>query len=361
MDNNRINGLSRALIIIPLLVVYLGTSAAEPLSVLDPAQHPGSPEYQSAYSDSVVPLDARLSWKQRFNDDETFNSNQVLVQTKRAIENNSSTVSVAVSKAGNTLDARGVVKSIRISQGKIKIKHGPIDKYGMPGMSMLFKVSDPSSLDGLKKGQKIDFNIDNSSGGFVITRIKPIESNADVKQQMTMDAIGVVKKIRESQGKIKIKHGPIDKYGMPGMSMMFKVSDPSALEGLTKGQTIGFDIDNSSGGFVITRIVTTEKSENVKQQVPWVSQVAEVSEVTQAIEGTWFVQIIAARSLERAEKFWQTTGQNLEALKGKSPKYQKYGDFTRLLVAPGQSNQAARQLCQKLKQNGQDCFTRSIK
>jgi Cu/Ag efflux protein CusF len=357
----KLNGLTRALIIMPLLGVYLGASAAEPQSVLDPAQHPRSPEYQSAYSDSVVPLDGRLSWKQRFNGDETFNSNQVLVQTKTAVANNSSIEGLAVSKAGTKMDARGVVKAIRVSQGKIKIKHGPIDKYGMPGMSMLFKVSDPSSLDGLKKGQNIDFNIDNSSGGFVITRIVPTENNSDVKQQMTTDAIGVVKTIRESQGKIKIKHGPIDKYGMPGMSMMFKVSEPSALEGLTKGQTIGFDIDNSSGGFVITRIVPTEKSADVKQQVPRVSQVAEVSEVTQAIEGTWFVQIIAARSLERAEKFWQATGQNLAALKGKSPKYQKYGGFTRLLVAPGQSNQAARQLCQKLKQNGQDCFTRSIK
>jgi Cu/Ag efflux protein CusF len=360
LDKNHINGLTSALIIILLLGVYLGASAAEPQSVLDPAQHPRSPEYQSAYSDSVVPLDGRLSWKQRFNGDETFNSNQVLVQTKTAVANNSSIEGLAVSKAGTKMDARGVVKAIRVSQGKIKIKHGPIDKYGMPGMSMLFKVSDPSSLGGLKKGQNIDFNIDNSSGVFVITRIVPTENNSDVKQQMTTDAIGVVKKIRESQGKIKIKHGPIDKYGMPGMSMMFKVSDPSALAGLTKGQTIGFDIDNSSGGFVITRIVPTDKSEDVKQQPPQ-AQVTEVKQVTQAIQGTWFVQIIASRSLDGAERFWQTTGQNLAALKGKYPRYQKYGNLTHLLVAPGQSNRAAHQLCQKLKEDGQDCFTRSIK
>ena len=375
MHRKHINGLTQALIIIPLLGVFPSTGVAQSSSVLDPTQHPKTPEYQSTFSGLVVPLDSKLSWTKRFNGDETFNSNQVLVQTNSTVANNSSTENavVAVSRTGTKMDATGVVKAIRESQGKIKIKHGPIDKYGMPGMSMLFKVSDASILEGLKKGQKIGFDIDNSSGGFVITRIMPTEKSAGVKQQMTMDARGVVKAIRESQGKIKIKHGPIDKYGMPGMSMLFKVSDPSSLVGLKKGQNIGFNIDNSSGGFVITSIVPTDNGEvktaageiKVKKESvdkPVMPALDMDSQPKGQIgQGTWFVQIVAARSLAEAEAFWQKVVQNHSALTGASPKYQKSGDFVRLLVGPGQNNQAASQLCQALKQDGQDCFIRSIK
>ncbi|MDC1287788.1 copper-binding protein [Gammaproteobacteria bacterium] len=151
----------------------------------------------------------------------------------------------------SAMDASGEVETVRASQGKVKIKHGPIDKYGMPAMTMMFKVADPEMLAGLRKNQKIDFNIDNASGGFVVTQIRP-------KSQM--DAKGVVEAVRSDQGKVKIKHGPIDKYGMPAMTMMFKVSDPAQLSGLQKGNDIEFNIDNSSGGFVITKVVAANSA-----------------------------------------------------------------------------------------------------
>ena len=443
MDKKHINGLTQALIIIPLLGVFSGAGAAESQFVLDPAQHPKSPEYQSIFSGTVVPLDSKVSWTKRFNGDETFNANQVLVQTTSTFANNSpiasSTVAVnkmdakgvvkAIRKSEGkikikhgpidkygmpgmammfkvkdpsslaglkkgqviefnidnssggfvvtsimqtktsaavnqpmTMDAIGVVKAIRESEGKIKIKHGPIDKYGMPGMAMMFKVKDPSSLIGLKKGQEIGFNIDNSSGGFVVTSIMQTKTNAAVNQPMAMDAIGVVKAIRESQGKIKIKHRPIDKYGMPGMAMMFKVKDPSSLVGLKKGQEIGFNIDNSSGGFVVTSIIPTEPSEPVKQPKIMDAQGEQGIQPKQPVDqGTWFVQLMASRSLKEAEALWQRVGQSLPALKDNMPRYEKSEDMIRLLVTPGLSNQAASQLCQKLKQGGQDCFIRSIK
>ncbi len=71
---------------------------------------------------------------------------------------------------------------------------------------------------------------------------------------MVMDAMGVIKQIKPGQGKVKIEHGAIESMGMPAMTMMFKVNDPSQLEGLEKGSTVDFSVDNSSGGFVITNI-----------------------------------------------------------------------------------------------------------
>ncbi len=81
----------------------------------------------------------------------------------------------------------------------------------------------------------------------------------------------------------------------------------------------------------------------------------------QVDQGSWFVQLVAFRSVKKAENFWQRISKNLPALKGKHPKYQQYGDLTRLLVGPGQSKQAAQQLCQKIKQSGQSCFVQNIK
>ena len=71
------------------------------------------------------------------------------------------------------MDGKGVVKTIRAEQGKVKIEHGPIDKFGMPAMTMVFKVQNPADLEKLEKGMAVEFDVDNSSGGFEIIRIKP--------------------------------------------------------------------------------------------------------------------------------------------------------------------------------------------
>jgi Cu/Ag efflux protein CusF len=170
------------------------------------------------------------------------------------------------------MDGKGVVKTIRAEQGKVKIEHGPIDKFGMPAMTMMFKVEDQSMLKGLTKGDEVEFNVDNSSGGFVVTNIMTMAMMKEKHQSMmeekqnkgsggasdagsgNMDASGIVKTIRAEQGKVKIEHGPIDKYGMPAMTMVFKVQNPTDLEKLEKGMAVEFDVDNSSGGFEIIRI-----------------------------------------------------------------------------------------------------------
>lgn len=264
MDRKHISGLTQALIIIPFLGVFPGAGTAEPQSVLDPAQHPKSPEYQSVFSGSVVPLDSRLSWTKRFNGDETFNAEAGLLPgaSVTTTASNQTMTMKSESMSGMKMDGQGVIKGLKLTQSKIKISHGAIDKYGMPAMTMVFKVEDPTMLEGLEKNQRVDFNVDNSSGGFFVTQITPVVAKGPAANQQTstkMDVRGVVKTVRESQSKVKIKHGPIDKYGMPGMTMMFKVADPALLKGLLKGAQVDFNIDNSSGGFIITDIVPVEE------------------------------------------------------------------------------------------------------
>lgn len=71
--------------------------------------------------------------------------------------------------AGDEHEAEGVIKSIKASDKKLTISHGPIKSLGMDGMTMDFIVSDPGMLDIAKEGHKISFVIEvDKKGNFVI-------------------------------------------------------------------------------------------------------------------------------------------------------------------------------------------------
>jgi Cu/Ag efflux protein CusF len=253
----------KSLIIFQFFTHYAGLAASERPSVLDPSQHPQSEIYQPIFSETIQPLDNQLSWTKRFNGDETFNTSETLqLNSTEVAKSVPSTAMKPEPMTSMEMDGQGVIRGLQVERGKVKISHGAIDKYGMPAMTMVFKVEDAAMLEGLKKNQKIGFDVDNSSGGFVVTHIMPMsmmEDAASKKTSVKMDVRGMVKAVRESQGKVKIKHGPIGKYGMPGMTMMFKVSDPALLKGLQKGTQVDFNVDNSSGGFIITDIIPVDE------------------------------------------------------------------------------------------------------
>ena len=66
-------------------------------------------------------------------------------------------------------DARGVVRSIDRDRKRIKLKHGPIERLEMPGMTMVFRVKDPVLLDKVKKGDSVGFTVEVDGGTFYVT------------------------------------------------------------------------------------------------------------------------------------------------------------------------------------------------
>lgn len=64
---------------------------------------------------------------------------------------------------------QGEVRKIHIDTGKITLKHGPIENLGMPGMTMVFKVSDPSQFAALKPGDAVKFKADRVGGALEVT------------------------------------------------------------------------------------------------------------------------------------------------------------------------------------------------
>ncbi|WP_454912927.1 copper-binding protein [Variovorax gossypii] len=65
----------------------------------------------------------------------------------------------------------GQVKSVDWDQGKVLIAHGPIENLGMPGMTMLFRVSERSLLRNLNNGDKIQFKAEKANGTLFVVEI----------------------------------------------------------------------------------------------------------------------------------------------------------------------------------------------
>ncbi len=71
--------------------------------------------------------------------------------------------------------AQAEVQGIDNIEGKVTLKHGPLKKLNMPGMSMDFKVKDPTMLNHIKKGDKVDFTVENVEGELIVTEIEAVK------------------------------------------------------------------------------------------------------------------------------------------------------------------------------------------
>jgi len=80
----------------------------------------------------------------------------------------------AQTPAPQTTLADGEVRKVDLAQAKVTLKHGPIASLDMPGMTMVFKVSDPKLLDGLKPGDKVRFAASSVNGNVTVTAIEPV-------------------------------------------------------------------------------------------------------------------------------------------------------------------------------------------
>ena len=67
--------------------------------------------------------------------------------------------------------ASGVIREIDRANSRIKIDHGPIPSISMPGMTMTFKVKKPALLDQVKQGDPVNFEIEKSGLGWIITNL----------------------------------------------------------------------------------------------------------------------------------------------------------------------------------------------
>jgi Cu/Ag efflux protein CusF len=66
---------------------------------------------------------------------------------------------------------KGEVVKVDKAAGKVTLKHGPIKKLDMDSMTMVFRVADPTMLDKMKAGDRIEFEADRVNGAITVTKI----------------------------------------------------------------------------------------------------------------------------------------------------------------------------------------------
>lgn len=68
--------------------------------------------------------------------------------------------------------AEGEVRRVDRAQGRVTLRHGPIESLNMPPMTMVFRVQDPAWLEGLKPGDVVRFQAERVNGVYTVTRIE---------------------------------------------------------------------------------------------------------------------------------------------------------------------------------------------
>lgn len=197
-----------------LSLLTLGAMQSYAQSATEPATIP-APVYESAFTGYQAQQDApQLPWQHLFKADGSFAQDAVAAAPMPETASATQTVEVTVRKpasgghAGHTAgrsvtldtptqlaqatpapaapatpaaaspeapaskvasDTRGTIESINKAEGKVKLKHGPIPKFDMPGMTMVFRVQDPKLLDQVKVGDQVGVTMQMTGSAIVIT------------------------------------------------------------------------------------------------------------------------------------------------------------------------------------------------
>ena len=76
----------------------------------------------------------------------------------------------------------GVVQAIDKINGKVKLTHDPIAALGWPKMTMFFRLKDSALADQVKEGDKVEFSLEKSASGYVISGWQKGGAGHDMKQ-----------------------------------------------------------------------------------------------------------------------------------------------------------------------------------
>ncbi|CAG0932887.1 hypothetical protein RHDC3_02363 [Rhodocyclaceae bacterium] len=106
-------------------------------------------------------------------------SAQTTTDEARALAHGKATPSHIVGSVGTSTAvhkpaamSEGEVRAVDHIAKKITLKHREIENLGMPRMTMVFHVKDPTMLDSFKQGDKVMFRADRARGVIVVTAIR---------------------------------------------------------------------------------------------------------------------------------------------------------------------------------------------
>jgi Cu(I)/Ag(I) efflux system protein CusF len=91
-----------------------------------------------------------------------------------------------------------------------------------------------------------------NTGGMIAAALALSFASVAGAQEVMVD--GQVTKIDQAQGKITLRHGPIQKLDMDSMTMVFRVKDPAMLKGVKVGDKVKFEADRVDGQITVIKM-----------------------------------------------------------------------------------------------------------
>lgn len=80
--------------------------------------------------------------------------------------------------ATGLITATGVVQQVDKANAKVKLSHDPIPALGWPKMTMFFRLKDGALADQVKAGDALEFLLEKSGSGYVISNFRKPVSDA---------------------------------------------------------------------------------------------------------------------------------------------------------------------------------------
>lgn len=81
-------------------------------------------------------------------------------------------VSATAVLAEEVVWTKGEVVKVDLAQSKVTVKHEEIENLDMPGMTMVFFAPEKSVIEGLKQGDKKEFEFGDMNGRMIVKQVK---------------------------------------------------------------------------------------------------------------------------------------------------------------------------------------------
>jgi Cu/Ag efflux protein CusF len=81
-------------------------------------------------------------------------------------------ISATAALAEEVVWTKGEVVKVDLAQSKVTVKHEEIKNLDMPGMTMVFFAPEKSVIEGLKEGDKKEFQFGDMNGRMIVKQVK---------------------------------------------------------------------------------------------------------------------------------------------------------------------------------------------
>lgn len=79
--------------------------------------------------------------------------------------------------AAQPASIKGEVTRLDAANSRVSIRHEPIPNLQMGAMNMVFRVANPSLIEGLKVGDQVIFEADRVEGAITVTKLEKAPAN----------------------------------------------------------------------------------------------------------------------------------------------------------------------------------------